>query len=175
MDNFLEDRISDREKTLAAMGAAMAGGCRKCADKLYEIAQSLGIAETEIGKAFQTGLEAKSEAADTMREKASSLVGTPDKSPGGGQDGKLSFFVRIASFAAANSSPDVIEEIRKAREHGITDEQVQVCIGLGKMVRKNAISLSDQEISEQAGFADFGTAQACCPASPESKSACSCG
>lgn len=175
MDNFLEDRIPDREKTLAAMGAAMAGGCRTCADKLYEIARSLGIAEIEMSKAFQTGLHAKSEAADTMKKKVSSLIGIADKSPGGGQDGKLSFFVRIASFTAANSAPDVIEEIRKAREHGVTAEQVQVCIGLGKMVRKNAASFSDREISEQAGVADTGTAQACCPASPESKSACACG
>ncbi len=174
MDNFLGDRIPDREKTLAAMGAAMAGGCRTCADKLYEIALSIGIPETEMGEAFQTGLLAKSEAADTMREKASSLVGTPNESLDAGLNGKLSFFVRIASFTAANSAPDVIEEIRKAREHGITAEQVQICIGLGKMVRKNAISLSDGEISEQAGLADFGTAQSCCPASPESKSACSC-
>lgn len=175
MNNFLGNRISDREKALVAMGAAMAGGCRTCADKLYEIAQSVGIADTEMRTAFQAGLEAKSEAADTMREKAASLVGTPDKSAGAGWDGKLSFLVRIASFTAANSAPDVIEEIRKAREHGITAEQVQVCIGLGKMVRKNAGEFSDREISGQAGFADFGMAQACCPSSAQSKSACSCG
>ena len=41
MNNFLENRMSDREKTLAAMGAAMAGGCRTCAEKLYEIARIL--------------------------------------------------------------------------------------------------------------------------------------
>ncbi len=50
MNNFLENRMSDTEKTLAAMGAAMAGGCRTCAEKLYEIARALGIPETEMLK-----------------------------------------------------------------------------------------------------------------------------
>ena len=155
MDNFLEDRISDREKTLAAMGAAMAGGCRKCADKLYEIAQSLGIAETEIGKAFQTGLEAKSEAAYTMREKVSSLVGAPDKGPGGGQDGKFSFFVRIASFTAANSAPDVTEEIRKAREHGNYSRTGTNMYRPGQNGPEERDLVFRPEISEQAGSFGF--------------------
>jgi len=45
MRNFPDGSIADREKTLVAMGAAMAGGCRTCEDKLHKIAVSLGLAE----------------------------------------------------------------------------------------------------------------------------------
>ncbi len=177
MDKVLKDHLSPREKTLVAMGAAMTGGCRKCADKLHGIALSLGIPESEMLKAFRAGLDARSKASVTMREKVSSLLGAglPAITELEEDSGILSSLIRIASFAAANSAPDVVEEIIRGREQGVTPEQVEVCIALGKMVRKNAIAFSDQEILEQAGVSDSEKAEPCCPVSPGSNNACSCG
>ncbi len=40
-----DDRLTNEEKNLVAMGAAMGAGCRTCADKLYALALSLNIPE----------------------------------------------------------------------------------------------------------------------------------
>jgi hypothetical protein len=60
---------------------------------------------------------------------------------------------------------------------GIKPDQMQMCISLAKMVRKNAVAFSDQEISENAGSFEFDMKEVCCPISsnPKSTSSCSCG
>jgi hypothetical protein len=179
MNSGQADHLTDREKTLVAMGAAMGAGCRTCADKLYGIAVSLKIPEPEIVTALNGGLEAKSKALGTMEAKVSALVGGADAN--GTSDsrvhGKLLSLVRIASFVAANSAPDALREIREARGRGIVPEQIGVAVALAKMVRKNAVSFSDQEISENARGLEFVGEEMCCPLPPDrgNTSACSCG
>jgi hypothetical protein len=180
MENIREYHLTNQEKNLIAMSAAMGAGCRQCADKLYGVATSLKIPEKEMLKAFQWGLDAKAEAIGTMRMKISELMGNDkgiDAQDPGASSKKLAALARIASFIAANSAPDVASEIRKAQEHDITPEQIQMCISLGKMVRKNAGIFSDQEISDKmCSFESVGE-EMCCPLSPGAKdsSACSCG
>ena len=174
-----DDHLTDREKTLVAMGAAMGAGCRTCADKLYGIAVSLGIPEAETVMALNGGLEAKAQAVRTMEAKISTLVGGAGaKGTSVSEEcGKLSSLVRIASFVAANSAPDALMEMRKARVHGIPSEQIGIAVSLAKMVRKNATAFSDQEISDNNCGLQFGRAEMCCPFSPDTgnAAACSCG
>lgn len=176
MKELLEDQVNPQEKALIAMGAAMGAGCRTCADKLYEIAVSLDIPPAEMMKAFQAGLDSKPEAASTMNRKVLSLIhpgedaGRESRSP----DNVLSL-IRIASFTAANSAPDAVAEINKARSQGVSPDRIRISISLGKMVRKNAISFSDQEISKLAGLSEDFAEEPCCPAGPLQGSACSCG
>jgi len=180
MDKNQECHLTNQEKNLIAMSAAMGAGCRICADKLYGIATSLTIPEKEMLRAFQWGLDAKAQAIGTMRMKISGLIGNDkgiDTQKPDASSRKLAALARIASFVAANSAPDVVSEIQKAKEHDITTDQIQMCISLARMVRKNAGSFSDQEISEK--FCSFETdgEEMCCPVSPGSKRslACSCG
>jgi|SRR5271157_1302115 len=180
MDKNQEYHLTNQENNLIAMSAAVGAGCRQCADKLYGVATSLKIPEKEMLKAFQWGLDAKAEAIGTMRIKISELMGDdkginaqdPDVS-----SRKIAALARIASFVAANSAPDVASEIRKAQEHDITPGQIQMCISLGKMVRKNAGIFSDQEISDKVESFAFAGKETCCPLSSGAKdsSACSCG
>ena len=175
-----DDHLTNQEKNLVAMGAAMGAGCRTCADKLYGLAVSLKIPEAEMVMALNGGLEAKAQAVRTMEAKISALVGeagAKGTSGSGGFPSKLSSLVRIASFVAANSAPDALTEMRKARGQGIPSEQIGVAIALAKMVRKNAVSFSDQEISDNACGLEFDGEEMCCPLSPDTgtASACSCG
>src|SRR5512133_1448976 len=101
MNSKQDDRVTDREKNLIAMGAAMGGGCRTCSDKLYQLAVSLNIPEGEMAAAFRLGLEAKAEAVRTMEAKISSLLddrGEPKRAVSGEGLQALSPLVRIASF-----------------------------------------------------------------------------
>ncbi|MCG6533163.1 MAG: hypothetical protein L7F78_00435 [Syntrophales bacterium LBB04] len=179
MNPLQEDHLTNEEKNLIAMGAAMGAGCRTCADKLHGVALSLKIPEEEMLKAFHLGLIAKSEAVKTMTTKIATLIGdhqetNPSVSEGGMK--KLTSLARIASFVAANSAPDVLSEIQKAEANGITPDQIKMCINLGKMVRKNAMAFSDQEISDKVNGFRTGPEEMCCPLSPasENASACSC-
>jgi alkylhydroperoxidase/carboxymuconolactone decarboxylase family protein YurZ len=166
MRNIQENHLTNREKNLIAMSAAMGAGCRKCADKLYGVAKSLTIPEKEMLMAFQWGLDAKAEAIGTMRAKVSELLGdgkgievkTTDAS-----SKKLAALARIASFVAANSAPDVASEIQKAKGDDITPDQIQTCISLARMVRKNAGLFSDQEISDKVGSFGSTGEEMCCP------------
>ena len=180
MNSNQEDHLTNQEKNLIAMGAAMGAGCRICADKLYEIALSLKISENEMLKAFDLGLDAKAEALKTMKAKISSLIGDDkmdNKMVTERFTQKLASLIRIASFVAANSAPDVLSEIKKAEKYGIKPDQIQMCISLAKMVRKNAGAFSDQEISENVGCFESNMEEVCCPISsnPKSTSSCSCG
>jgi hypothetical protein len=177
MNNFQDDHLTSEEKTLIAMGAAIGGGCRTCSEKLYAVATSQKIPPNDMLKAFLCGLDARTEAIKTMKTKISTLIGD-DKAIGtDGYPQKLATLTRIASFAAANSAPDVLAEATKARAQGATDEQLQICISLAKMIRKNAGAFSDQEISEKVTASAPCEKATCCSVPSDSKNAqpCSCG
>lgn len=172
-----ENHLTNEEKNLVAMGAAMGAGCRTCADKLHGTAEVLKIPEGEMAQAFHWGLEAKGDAVRTMQQKVSTLTGDgPEKQAGAlaGNGAGLASLVRIASFVAANSAPDALAEIKEAQAQGITPEQIRMCISLAKMVRKNAMAFSDQELS--AAVQDPEGGEMCCPLTASSKDApaCSC-
>ncbi|MCE5211002.1 MAG: hypothetical protein LLG40_05570 [Deltaproteobacteria bacterium] len=148
MEKIQDSPLSNQEKVLIGMGAAMGAGCRTCADKLYEAATSLDIPKGEMLKAFLLGLEAKAQAVKTMQDKVKALMDgnagdTKEFSP------KLATMIRMASFTAANSAPDYLAEIRQALSKEITDEQVQLCVATAKMVRTHAMGFSDKEISDK--------------------------
>lgn len=180
MNKEREDHLTNQEKTLIAMGAAMGAGCRTCADKLYEVAVSLRISEEEMLGAFRAGLDAKAQAVSTMKAKVSDLIGG-DQGDGASLSKNspkaLESLVRIASLIAANSAPDALLEIEKAQRQGATPDQLRACISLAKMVRKNAETFSDQEVFDRMGGFKLDGEEMCCPLPAGSKNApaCSCG
>lgn len=177
METIQDNQLSNREKTLIAMGAAMGGGCRTCADKLHQMAVSLDIPGEEMLKAFLLGLEAKEAAVRTMKQKVASLMGDFSSEKTGELSEKLTSMIRMASFTAANSAPDCLGEFPQASSRGITADQIQLCISSAKMVRKHAMEFSDGDISDKLSCSDTNTRAACCSASGNSQnaSACSCG
>jgi hypothetical protein len=178
METIQDSQLSNQEKTLITMGAAMGAGCRTCADKLYDAAISLNIPKNEMLKAFLLGLDAKAAAVKTMQEKVSALMTDGNSCNSKEFPKKLASMIRMASFTAANSAPDCLTEIKQALSKGITTtEQIQLCIATGKMVRKNAISFSDQEIFNKFRCSESDVKGACCPvsANTENSSGCSCG
>lgn len=177
MNPIHDDHLTNEEKTLVAMGAAMGAGCRTCADKLHGIAASLKIPEEHQARAFFWGLTAKGEAVTTMQRKTATLIGAglEKQSETVADAERLAPLVRIASFVAANSAPDALAEIGAARALGATADQIRLSVSLGKMVRKNAMAFSDQELSNIPGLEETGQ-EACCATAPSPKAdpACSC-
>jgi hypothetical protein len=177
MEKIQDNQLSNQEKTLIAMGAAMGAGCRTCADKLYDRAVSLNIPKTEILKAFLLGLDAKNAAVKTMQEKVSALMADNPAGRTTEFPENLAAMIRMASFTAANSAPDFLAEMNRTASAGITAEHIQLCIATGKMVRTHATEFSDKDISAKINDSESNVRGACCPdsANVQSASGCSCG
>jgi hypothetical protein len=196
MENNERRPLTDKERTLIAMGAAMGAGCRKCAEGLRHIGDVLGITTGEAGKAFEIGLNAKAQAVNTMRAVAcATLYGEANSAQtcgctwpgvtrpagleqGAGSDSrdKTASLIRLASFMAANSAPDAHEGIEEAVAHGAGNNEIKLCLGIARMVREKAAGFSDDEVNgtQQEGTAGNQTGDGCgeqvtCAA------ACSCG
>lgn len=174
MEIIQGNSLSNQEKTLIAMGAAMGAGCRSCADKLYETAIALKIPRAEMLRAFELGLAAKQTAVQTMQEKiALLLAGEPVDAV---QDfaENLASLIRLASFVAANSAPDCLKEMDRAARAGIPAEQIQLCLAAGKMVRSHASGFSDQDIMDKWTGTRSNSSD-CCSGAPGTQNAgCTC-
>jgi AhpD family alkylhydroperoxidase len=141
--------LNNKEKSLVALAAAIGGGCRVCAEKLYGIAVSVGAIPDEIERAFLDGLTVRRSATEVMREKAAALLGRPlgPNAPGsGGGTARVAELSRLAAAAAANSSPDALREIASARTAGASEGQIGLAIGIARTVRTKAQGYSDSEI-----------------------------
>lgn len=148
MKRSFEKHMTSREKNLVAMGAAIGAGCRVCTDSLYESAVSMNLPQYDVMKSLFAALDSKMQSAKTMKDKISELINS-DKSDSRKNtpiSAMLISLVKIASLTAANSAPDVILEIDRARAKGATHDQIQICVALGRMVRKNSYFYSDREI-----------------------------
>jgi alkylhydroperoxidase/carboxymuconolactone decarboxylase family protein YurZ len=155
-------QMNEKERTLIAMGAAMGSGCKKCAEGLLDSGKSLKIPAKEIWKAFEMGLNAKAEAVNTMRAAASSMLhkeagkdtecgcAKPDDAETK-KDGRMACLIRLASYAASNSAPDVLSEIDEAVAEGANRREIRLCMSIAKMVREKAAGFCDQEVGQTHG------------------------
>ncbi|PKN35965.1 MAG: hypothetical protein CVU61_00235 [Deltaproteobacteria bacterium HGW-Deltaproteobacteria-19] len=146
--------MSDGEKTLVALGAAIGGGCEKCAENLFRIADGQGVTAEELMSACRIGFEAKSEAVRSMKDRLAGIM----KGDGASCDEsrkmdvqKLAAMIRAAAFAAANAAPDATGELKKAFKQGAGKGDFRMCLSIVKTIREKAASFSDQDILEKMG------------------------
>lgn len=143
------ENLNGLEKAQIALAAAMGAGCRTCADKLYPMFESLGAAPEEIESALSAGLGARESATALMRNKAHELVGRISGARAPDVDGgasRISELMRIGAGVAANAAPAAAHHIERARSLGATRDEIQLAIGVGRMVRSKAQGFSDAEI-----------------------------
>jgi hypothetical protein len=113
MKENTERVLSDAQKILVTLGAAIGGGCGKCAENLIKIAREQGVTAADMAAACQMGFTAKSEAVKTMKDRVAAILkaGPTENGEKKGEDiQNLASLIRAAVFTAANSAPDVIKE-----------------------------------------------------------------
>ena len=184
--------LSGQEKTFVAMAAAMGGGCRICAERLFEVAQSLDMDVEDIDRAFFEGLGVRDAATRIMREKARSLhlrEAEPEDTsfPDGG--GRIRELARLAAAVAANAAPAALGYAEAARAAGASEAAIGVAIGIGRTVRGKAQAFSDEELGDagdieersstspadterRAGACGPGQARGCDEAPPRASASC---
>lgn len=146
--------MSDGEKILVALGAAIGGGCEKCAENLIKIAEGQGVAAEESAEACRMGFEAKSEAIRSMKDRLAGIMkagGPPCEKCLKTDVQKLAAMVRAAAFAAANAAPDAADEMKKAFKQGAGKGDLRMCLSIAKTIREKAASFSNQDILEKMG------------------------
>jgi AhpD family alkylhydroperoxidase len=160
-------KLDDKEKALVALGAAMGGGCRTCADTLHPILQSTGATPEEIDQAFARGLEARNGATDVMREKAAALTGRRQEQSArvaASAGTRLAELVKVAAATAANSAPNALVHIEQAKLAGATDAEIGTTLAIARTVRSKAQGFSDAEIQESCSEAPAAEELPACPA-----------
>jgi AhpD family alkylhydroperoxidase len=160
-------KLDDKEKALVALGAAMGGGCRTCADTLHPILQSAGATPEEIDQAFAQGLEVRKSATDVMREKAAALMGRrqdPNARVAAAFGTRLAELVKVAAATAANSAPNALVHIEQAKLAGATDAEIGTTLAIARTVRSKAQGFSDAEIQESGSEALAAEELQACPA-----------
>lgn len=143
--------LTNKEKALIALGAAMGGGCRTCAERLHPMAREAGATPEEIACALRDGLRVRQSATDVMRHKAGALLGqvlSLDTTPGTQDGARLSNLTRLAAAVAANSAPDALRHLETARAGGTEEAAIGIVMGISRKVRGKAQKFSDEEINE---------------------------
>jgi hypothetical protein len=145
-------RLSDQEKIVVALAAAMGAGCRTCADRLSAMAVEARVATQELERAFAEGLLAREAATETIRAKAASLLGhEPQVEADGGVAPHIVELCRVAGAAAANSAPDARHYAEAARSEGASEPAIGVALGIARSVRSKAQAFSDEELGAPRG------------------------
>jgi alkylhydroperoxidase/carboxymuconolactone decarboxylase family protein YurZ len=144
------EALTGKEKTLIALHAAIGGGCRTCAERLYAVAQTVDATAEEIERALAEGLLRRESATRVMEEKVAALLGRPVSANAGSAatSERLAALGRLAGSAAANSAPDALVQIAAARAAGATEAEVKVALGIARTVRSKAQGFSDAELGE---------------------------
>jgi alkylhydroperoxidase/carboxymuconolactone decarboxylase family protein YurZ len=140
-------KLDDKEKALVALGAAMGGGCRTCADTLHP--------------------KVRKSATDVMREKAAALMGRrqdPNARVAAAFGTRLAELVKVAAATAANSAPNALVHIEQAKLAGATDAEIGTTLAIARTVRSKAQGFSDAEIQESGSEALAAEELQACPA-----------
>ncbi len=172
--------MSDGEKILVALGAAIGGGCEKCAENLLKLAEGQGVAAEELASACRMGFEAKAEA---IRSRKDRLAGMFKANGQPGEEGrktdlrKCAAMIRAAAFAAANAAPDAADELKQAFKQGAGKGDFRMCLSIVRTIREKAATFADQDVLERMESVmsdgrkmDRETVGACCTDGPS----CTC-
>jgi hypothetical protein len=175
-----ERAMSDGEKILVALGAAIGGGCEKCAENLFKLAEGQGVAAEELASACRMGFEAKSEAIWSMKERLAGIMkdgGQPCDDSQKADMRKCSAMIRAAAFAAANAAPDAAAELKQAFTQGAGKGDFRMCLSIVRTIREKAATFADRDFLERMESImsdgrkmDGETAGACCADGPS----CAC-
>lgn len=150
-----EAKLSQREKELVAIGAAISAGCQKCADAHFKEALDQGAAPEEVKKAVADATCVINNAKEIMQRKAYALMNVPGKevaeccSNGADRMGEL---VKMGAAVAANCTTNIRIHIEIAKSLGVSSGEIRVAIGMAKAIRRKAGEFADEAISDGLDF-----------------------
>lgn len=142
----MEARLSQKEKELVAVGASVAAGCIPCTEYHVKEVRAAGATVEEITQAVDAALCVKGSTRDIMEQVAYTALGVPkEEQPSccAGPTDRMRELVSIAAAVAVNCPANLRKHVEAGRSVGVRDEEIQLVVGLAKMIRGKAVEKID--------------------------------
>lgn len=160
----METRLSQKEKELVAVGAAVAAGCIPCTTYHVEELRTAGATTDEITHAVDAALCVKGSARGIMENAAYDALGSQKEEQPAccvGPTDRVKELVSIAAAVAVNCTTNFHKHVAAGRSVGVRDDEIQLLVELAKMIRSKAAEKVD-EATREVTTPESTVAQACC-------------
>lgn len=144
--------LDARLKELIAVGVSIAANCSPCLQVHATKAKENGASELEVKEAINTGKTVRNGAADLCDDFTATMTGETACKPDASECFKMALDIRttllvaIGASIATNHHPCTQIVINKAKENGISEQEIKEAINVGKAGRECAIAHMDNFI-----------------------------
>lgn len=171
----MEARLSYKEKELVAVGASVAAGCIPCAQYHMKEVRAAGATIEEISSAVDAALCVKGSTREIMEKAAYDALGLPKEEQTScctGPTDRMKELVSIAAAVAVNCPTNFRKHVEAGRTVGVWDDEIQLVVGLAKMIRGKAMEKVDAATVALSAPAP-AQPEACCDSTATQKSSSS--
>ena len=155
--------LSEKEKGLIGIGAAVAAGCQPCTRSLMQSARAAGACERSVRLAIETGLAARTRATEAMALWAETEQGQAPVVDASFRLEKERMATLIAAGAtyAANSTATLDSQIENAQAYDWTNVQIAEAFTVGRAVAQTAAKKVEAAAMRQ-GYSLVESDPSCC-------------
>ena len=173
-----EPTLSAKDKTLIAVGAAIAAGCRPCLERTVQLARGAGACERSIRLAIEIALEERARQIESLAEWAETVQGgKPEVDEAFRRErARLVELVTCGSALALRDAKSLPARLAGAMETGSNERMIASALAIARSVAETATSVAEAAVSDlvSSGTADPIPAGCCAGVRPASSSASGC-
>lgn len=145
-----EPTLSARDKTLIAVGAAIAAGCRPCLERTVQLARGAGACERSIRLAIEIALEERARQIESLAEFAETVQGgKPQVDEAFRRErARLVDLVACGSALALRDTRSLPARLAGAVETGSTERMIASALAIARSVAETAASVAEEAVSD---------------------------
>ncbi len=138
-------QLEQRDKELAAIGAAIGCNCRPCIEHHIPAGREAGLSEAELAEAVATARAVRDEWIDLLSARVDQLLGdggVPSEPASIGQTSRAQELVALGASLGANSHPLLHDHIAAAHELRLSPREVTAAARMAGYVQKRASEMT---------------------------------
>jgi 4-carboxymuconolactone decarboxylase len=154
-------QLEQREKELAAIGAAVGCNCRPCVEHHIPAGRAAGLSEPELADAVATARGVRNEAIRLLAPRIDELLtgyNRDFKADVAVETSRTHALVALGASIGANSHPLLYAQIAAALELGLTHAEITAAVRTAEYVQQRASEMTAEKVKhaldELAGDAD---------------------
>jgi AhpD family alkylhydroperoxidase len=135
--------LTTKEKELVAVGISLAAGCKPCTNYHVREARKAGTSDDEIGHALARAIGIRESAAKIMEAHGRArlgVAGEPAAREDATETARIWELVSIGAAFAVNCTANLESHLRKGRELGISDDEIDAVVEIGAFIKAMASS-----------------------------------
>ncbi len=157
--------LTAKEKTLIAVGAAIAAGCRPCLERTVQLARGAGACERSIRLAIETALDARARQLEALADWAETVQGGKPEADESFRSERARLVSLIACGAALNlrDAQSLPTWLANAVETGSNARMIASALAIARSVAETATNIAEEAISKLVSSSNAEPV-ACCGA-----------